>query len=106
MSRGPCPSESRQSSVLLAALPLTVELLPHNPQCSEEVAEEEEEEGEATHEHLGKKQGEDWLSRSQSPHPFPRASLTCHSLHSGSRARLNKVSALKSCQNWEEVEIR
>lgn len=25
--------------------------------------------------------------------------LTCHSLHSGSRAKLNNVSALKSCQN-------
>lgn len=31
--------------------------------------------------------------------PLPDPWLTCHSLHSGSRAKLNKVSALKSCQN-------
>lgn len=32
-------------------------------------------------------------------HPFGDPGLTCHSLHSGSRAKLNNVSALKSCQN-------
>lgn len=39
-------------SFFLAPVPLTVEFLVHNPQGGEEVAEEEEEEGEATHEHL------------------------------------------------------
>lgn len=33
-------------------MPLTVKLLVHNPQGGEEIAEEEEEEGEATHKHL------------------------------------------------------
>lgn len=44
-------------SFFLAPVPLTVEFLVHNPQGGEEVAEEEEEEGEATHEHLGEERG-------------------------------------------------
>lgn len=42
-------------SFFLAPTPLTVEFLMHNPQGGEEVAKEEEEEGEAAHEHLGER---------------------------------------------------
>lgn len=41
------------------------------------------------------RQGLDGISHASLPDPR----LTCHSLHSGSRAKLNNVSALKSCQN-------
>lgn len=81
---------------------LVVEFLVHDPQGGEEIAKEEEEEGEAAHEHLGEQSGSGWEPGQPFLHP-PQAGarLTCHSLHSGSRARLNNVSALKSCQNWE-----
>lgn len=90
------------ASFFLAPMQLVVEFLVHNPQGGEEIAKEEEEEGEAAHEHLGEQSGSGW----EPGQPFLRppqagARLTCHSLHSGSRARLNNVSALKSCQNWE-----
>lgn len=81
---------------------LVVEFLVHDPQGGEEIAEEEEEEGEAAHEHLEEQAGSGRRPGRPSPRPLQAgARLTCHSLHSGSRARLNNVSALKSCQNWE-----
>ena len=90
------------ASFFLAPVQLVVEFLVHDPQGGEEIAKEEEEEGEAAHEHLGEQLG----SGREPGRPFPRpphagTRLTCHSLHSGSRARLNNVSALKSCQTWE-----
>lgn len=74
---------------------LTVEFLVHNPQSGEEIAKKEDEEGEAAHEHLGEELGlltgaKPWPSQV----PFQGPQLTCHSLHSGSRAKLNNVSAL------------
>ena len=81
---------------------LVVEFLVHDPQGGEEIAEEEEEEGEAAHEHLEEQAGSGRRLGRPSLRPLQAgARLTCHSLHSGSRARLNNVSALKSCQNWE-----
>lgn len=80
---------------------LAVELLVHHSEGREEVAEEEEKEGEATHEHLqglgtaGVRTGRSRWNLPCILDPW----LTCHSLHSGSRAKLNSVSALKSCQN-------
>lgn len=54
-------------------------------QGGEEIAKEEEEEGEAAHEHLGSTgSGRDARRPSRVP-PQARARLTCHSLHSGSR---------------------
>ena len=89
------------ASFFLAPVLLVVELLVYNPQGGEEIAEEEEEEGEATHEHLGEESGSGQKPGPALPASSPGVRLTCHSLHSGSRARLNNVSALKSCQNWE-----
>lgn len=102
--RSPFGAGITSISVLLALVLLAVELLMDHSEGGEKVAEEEEEEGEATHEHLqgpGKpgsgQAGHDGLSHAPLPEPW----LTCHSLHSGSRAKLNNVSALKSCQNCE-----
>lgn len=82
---------------------LAVELLVDHAEGREKVAEEEEKEGEAAHEHL-QGSGEGRVRTAEVPigspkRPPPSPGLTCHSLHSGSRAKLNNVSALKSCQN-------
>lgn len=90
------------ASFFLAPMQLVVEFLVHDPQGGEEIAKEEEEEGEAAHEHLEEQAGSGRRPGRPSRRPLQAgARLTCHSLHSGSRARLNNVSALKSCQNWE-----
>ena len=48
------------ASFFLAPMQLVVEFLVHDPQGGEEIAKEEEEEGEATHEHLGEQSGSGW----------------------------------------------
>lgn len=60
-------SWARPASIFLAPVLLVVEFLVYNPQGGEKIAEEEEEEGEAAHEHLGEELG---LGQSQpGPHP-------------------------------------
>lgn len=93
--------------ILLAPVLLAVELLVYHSEGREKVAEEEKKEGEATHEHLqGLGTAGVRTGRSRWNLPCILAPwLTCHSLHSGSRAKLNSVSALKSCQNWGEGSL-
>ena len=52
------------ASIFLASVPLTVEFLVHDPQGGEEIAKEEDEEGEATHEYLGEEAGLGWAESS------------------------------------------
>jgi hypothetical protein len=57
-------------------MPLAVEFLVHHPQGSEEVAEEEEEEGEATHEHLWGGCSQDGVKMDHSALPGPGSPAT------------------------------
>lgn len=92
-SRPPhCPT-----SVLLCVLVLVLNLLVDNTEGGEEVAQEEDEEGEAAHEDLWEERPESagrtclGLPPSQG---IPRSLLTCHSLHSGCCSMRNRVMAL------------